>query len=164
METPSSWPWRALKAVGTWLVALLILFEEWGWVPLARLLGLVARWPAVRWLERRIVALPPRVALAVLFVPMLLLLPFKVGALWLIAGGRAVFGVLLLLVAKMAGTGVVARLFMLTRPQLMHMPWFSRAYGRWIVWKGVVLARVRASPPWRAARGLKRRLRTAWRG
>ena len=32
---------RALKGLFTWAVALLILFEEWGWEPLGRL---VERW------------------------------------------------------------------------------------------------------------------------
>lgn len=148
-----------IVALGTWLLGLLILFEEWGWRPLVRMLGLLARLPAIARLERGIAALPPAVALGVLFVPALLLLPAKVGALWLIARGRVATGVATLVVAKLLGTAVVARLFLLTKPQLMRLAWFARWYGRWSAWKVRAIARVRGSLPWRLARALARRLR-----
>lgn len=159
MNRPTSAPLRLLASVATWLFALLVVFEEWGWVPLARLVGVVARLPGIAWVERRIAALPPRAAFGVLFVPMLLLLPFKIGALWLMAGGRMAVGVAVFLGAKLAGTGIVARLFMLTQPQLMRMAWFSRLYLRWLAWKDGMIARLRATPPWRLARAMLRRLR-----
>ena len=46
------------------LLALLILFEEWGWEPLRAALASLGRWPPVAALERRIAALPPYGALA----------------------------------------------------------------------------------------------------
>ena len=163
MKSPNPLPWRVLKGLGTWLLGVLILFEEWGWVPLARLLGLLARLPFVAWLERRIAALPPALALLVFIVPALLLVPVKIGALWLIGRGRAIAGLVVIIVAKVAGTALVARLYMLTQPQLMRMPWFARLHARWIVWKEDVMARVRQSAPWRLARAFKRRLRMWWR-
>ena len=48
------WLLRALRAFATWLIALIILFEEWGWEPLARVLGLLAKLPIIGWLERGI--------------------------------------------------------------------------------------------------------------
>src|SRR5664279_3835009 len=107
--------WTALKNVGRALVALLILFEEWGWAPLARALGRVARWPPIGRLEQRIAGLRPHFALALLFLPALALLPVNIGALWLIGLGRVAGGIVLLLVAKILGTAVVARLFLLTQ-------------------------------------------------
>jgi len=155
--------WRAFKTLCTWLLGLLILFEEWGWVPLARMLGAFSRLPVIAWLERRISALPPGLALLVFLVPALLLIPVKVGALWLMGRGRALLGLALIVVAKIVGTAIVARLFMLTQPQLMRMPWFARLYSRWVAWKEVVMARVRASVPWRTARVFRRRWRVLWR-
>jgi hypothetical protein len=163
VQTPSSSPWRALSTLGAWLVALVIVFEEWGWTPLARRMGAVARLPAVAWVERRVAALPARAALVVFCVPMLLLLPVKVGAVWLIAQGRAGLGLVLFFGAKLFSTGVVARLFVLTQPRLMSLPWFARGYARWLAWKTRLLARVRATVPWRAMRGMARRLRAARR-
>ena len=154
--------WSALKTVGGWAIALLILFEEWGWAPLARALGRIARWPVVGRLERRIAALGPRVALAVLFVPALALLPVKIGALWLVGLGRVMVGLTILVVAKILGTAVVARLFLLTQPQLMRLGWFARGYRRWVAWKTRIIASLVESRGWVAARALAARVRTLW--
>lgn len=141
---------RALKSVFSWVLALLILFEEWGWVPLGRLLARLGRLPIVALLERRIQSLSPRASLAVFFLPALGLLPVKLLALWLIGQGQALLGVAVIVAAKLAGTAVVARLFTLTQPALMQVGWFARIYLRWTGWKEALLARVRASAAWRA--------------
>jgi hypothetical protein len=161
MGKPLKSIWNALKTLARWAVALLILFEEWGWRPLARGLGRLLRWSALRRLERRIARLGPHVALVVLCVPALALLPIKIGAWWLIGLGRIVPGLLMLVVAKILGTAVVARLFLLTQPQLMRLGWFARGYRRWIGWKKRVIASLVESAGWIAARGLAARLR-AW--
>ena len=154
--------WGALKTVGRWALALVILFEEWGWSPLARGLGRLARRAGVQRLERRIAGLGPRVAFGVLFVPALALLPVKIGALWLLGLGRVVLGLLVLVVAKILGTAVVARLFLLTRPQLMRMGWFARAYARWDAWKTRVVGSLVETPGWRAAQAFAARVRALW--
>jgi hypothetical protein len=153
-----SWLRRGLEA----LLALLILFEEWGWEPLQRLAARIAQLPPLAWLERRIAALPPYGALATLLLPTLALLPLKLAALWLVGAGRAWLGLWLIVAAKVVGTALLARLFQLTQPALMQLGWFARWYGRWSVWKAGVLARVRASAVWRAAGVLKNRL-ARWR-
>ena len=140
------------------LLALVILFEEWGWEPLHRAMVWLGRWPALAWLERRIAALPPYAALAFFLFPTLLLLPVKLLALWLIGQGRAGLGLLVIVVAKVAGTALIARLFQLTQPALMQLPWFTHWYGRWTAWKEALLARVRASWAWRVGRVVKRRV------
>ena len=162
MATPLRLAWAAVKTAGRWALALLILFEEWGWTPLARALGRLARWPAVGRLERRVASLGPRVALAVLFVPAIALLPIKIGALWLMGLGRVAIGLAVLVLAKFLGTAVVARLFQLTQPQLMRLRWFARLYGRWMAWKARVIASLVESPGWIAGQALVARLRAAW--
>jgi len=153
---------RGLKRVGTGLLALLILFEEWGWEPLHRLLARLGRLPVLRQIEAFISRLPPRAALAVFLLPTLLLLPIKLLAVWLISQGHRLLGVVVIVLAKLVGTAVVARLFTLTRPALMQMPWFAHWYGRWTAWKDRVLAQVRASWAWRTARAIKRLVRQRW--
>jgi len=153
---------RLLRAFALALLALLIAFEEWGWEPLQRVFARLARLPLLRRVEAAVAALPPRVALAVFLPPVLLLLPVKIGALWLIGRGHALLGTLTIVVAKVFGTALVARLFTLTRPALLRLPWFSRLYARWSAWKDALLARLRASWPWRQASELKRRLRERW--
>ncbi len=147
-------------------VALVILFEEWGWEPLQRALAWLAERLHLSGLERWIARLPPYAALAVFALPSLALVPVKLAALALIGRGHALLGAGVIVVAKIAGTAVVARLFTLTRPALMRLAWFARAYGRWATWKAGLLRRVRASWAWRAGRRLQRRARQAlvrWR-
>lgn len=162
MAQPVRLAWSALKTAGRWALAAVILFEEWGWTPLARGLGRLARRAGLQRLERHIAALGPRVSLAVLFVPALALLPVKIGALWLLGLGRVVLGLAMLVVAKIVGTAVVARLFILTRPQLMRMRWFAGAYARWSAWRARVVASLVETAGWRAAQAFAAHVRAAW--
>ena len=147
---------RALRWLAAWTVGLLIVFEEWGWEPLQRALAELARLPLIGWIERRIAALPPYGALALFLVPSLSLLPIKLLALWLIGHGHSLLGLGVIVVAKVAGTAVVARLFSLTHATLMRLPWFARLYQRWTAWKDGLLEQVRQTWPWRASRVFKR--------
>ncbi len=153
---------RALKTLGGWLLALLILFEEWGWAPLSRLMARIGGLPVVRQLERCVGGLPPYAALALFIVPTLLLLPVKLLALWLIGIGRAGLGLAVIVLAKLVGTAVIARLFQLTQPALMRLAWFARLYTRWLGWKTALLAQVRASRAWHELKRARRLARRAW--
>jgi hypothetical protein len=154
---------RWLRRIAEALLALVILFEEWGWEPLQRVLARLARWPVLAALERRIAGLSPWPALALFGVPALALLPLKLLALWLIGRQHALLGLLLIVGAKLVGTAIVARLFTLTKPALLRLRWFAAFYPRWLGWKQVVVDRVRASWAWRAGRVMRERLRRRWR-
>ena len=151
-----------MKRVASVPLALLILFEEWGWAPLERLIARAARLPLFAWTERRITALPPYGALSVYLLPWLALLPVKVLALWLISDGRALLGFAAVLMAKLIGTAVLARLFTLTKPALLRLPWFSRLYARWIVWKEATVSWLLTSEVWRWGVAFKRALLRRW--
>ena len=150
-----AWPKAPLRLV----LALVILFEEWGWEPLQRLMARIARLPPLRQIEALIARAPPYVALVVFFVPTLALLPVKIGALWLVAHGQKLLGVLVIAAAKVVGTALMARLFTLTQPALMRLPWFAALYGRWSAWKEALLAWVRSSAVWRTMRAWRRQWR-----
>jgi hypothetical protein len=152
-----------LRTVFTALLVPVLLFEEWGWAPLANLLARLGRLPLWAWLERSVASLPPWAALLVFLLPVVALFPIKLIALYLFGSGHYTSGLVLLLGAKLAGTAVVARLFQLTLPALMQIPLFARWYPRWKTWKDRVLGAVRQSAPWRAARALKARGRRWWR-
>jgi len=154
---------RLLRNTFTALLALVLLFEEWGWEPLQALLAKLARLPLWAWLEGRIARLPPWGALAIFAIPALALLPIKLLALFLIGRHHAFMGLCVLLSAKVVGTALLARLFTLTQPTLMRLAWFARWYPRWKVWKDGIIAQVRASPAWRMGRRIKTRIRTAVR-
>lgn len=151
--------WHWLRGLLRLSLALLILFEEWGWSRLARGLARIGELPVFRQLERWIAGLPPYAALVVFLLPGLLLLPVKLLALWLISLGRAGLGLAVIIVAKLIGTALLARVFQLTQPALMRLSWFARLYARWARWKNDLLAWVRASSVWRTARVIKLRVR-----
>jgi hypothetical protein len=163
-----SWLW--LKRVLGIVLALVVLFEEWGWRPLAEWLGQLRRLRLVARLEGWIQTLPPYGALAAFILPSLLLLPLKLIGLYLIANGQKLAAIGLIAFAKITGTAIVARLFILTSPQLMRIGWFARGYGIVMPWKDSVYAQIRASWAWRYGRMLKakvkqiaRRIWTRWR-
>jgi hypothetical protein len=152
----------ALKRAFGVLVALVLLFEEWGWDPLQRLMARIARLPVLRHIEALIQRLPPWAALLALTLPSLLLIPAKLAALWLITSGEKTLGVALIVLAKVLGTAIVARMFALTRPALMRMAWFAALYARWTAWKDALLAGVRASWAWRIGRVMRRAAQRQW--
>jgi len=156
---PLRWLWRGLRGALLVLAALVLFIEEWGWRPLTAWAARLARWPPFARLEAHIRTLPPRGALALFIVPAIALFPVKLVALWLIHLGHATLGVLVIVLAKLIGTALVGRLFILTEPQLMQFAWFARALGWWRATKERIRAAVHGSPAWRAARAAIRRWR-----
>ena len=152
---PFRWVFRVV-------LALLILFEEWGWEPLRRIFARWAQLPVIRQFEGLLRRLPPRAAVVVLLLPSLLILPVKLLAVWLVAQGKVVLGLAVIVAAKLLGTALLAWLFHLIQPALMQLPWFARLYTRWTAWKAELLAWVRASPVWRTARAIRLQVRR-WR-
>lgn len=140
-------------------LALIVLFYDWGWETLSHAFDWMARRPLWRALENAIRKLPPWAAMLVFLVPTVLLFPIKLAALWFVAQGHEVFGVLVIVVAKLVGTAVVARLFSLTQPALMQLRWFAAAYHWFVPWKDLWFNAIRASWPWRVGRVIKRRVK-----
>ena len=148
------------------LLALLLLFEEWGWRPLSNLLAKLARFRPWALLELWIAALPPYGALAVLAVPSAVIIPAKLIGVYFLATGHFVLAGAVILIAKLVGTGLVARIFMLTKPSLMQIAWVKSAYERFVPWQEALFARVRATWVWRYASLLRSRansyVRRSW--
>ena len=157
---------RPVEAVLMVLLALILLFEEWGWQPLVRAFGWIARWRPIAMAEAALARLPPYGALAAFVLPAAVLFPFKLLALYLLAHGAPMSAAGVFVAAKIVGTGLVGRIYLLTKPQLMRIGWFARGYLLFMPWKEALLARVRASWAWRwgrAVKGLaKRRLQRIW--
>ncbi len=139
------------------IAALIVLFEEWGWKPLSELLATLARFAPVAAIERWIARLPPYGALAVFVLPSAFLFPLKFLAMWLLATGKYWTATAVFAGAKVASTALVARIFMLTKPTLMQIGWFARAYNWFIPWKDALFAQIRASWVWRYGRIVKTR-------
>jgi hypothetical protein len=148
---------RPLAHVLTLILALVLLFEEWGLDPLVRAFGWIAKWRPIAALEAGLARLPPYAALAAFVLPAAVLFPFKLLALYLLAHGQPILAGLVFVAAKVVGTGLVGRIFLITRPQLMQIGWFARVYAVLIPWKDAVFERVRASWAWRWGRVVKTR-------
>lgn len=141
------------------IAALVVLFEEWGWRPLSDFLARLAKYAPVAIVERWIAGLPPYAALFAIALPTTLLLPLKFVAVWLLANNHFATATLLFLGAKLASTALIARVFILTKPALMRISWFARAYNWFVPWKDALFAQIRASWVWRYGRMLKTRFR-----
>jgi len=151
--------WRALRALLLALAALWFFLEEFGWHPLAAWLGSLTRWPPWARLEARIARVPARPALLLFVLPAVALLPVKLLAVQLIQGGHAVTGLVVIGVAKLVGTAIGGRLFMLMRPQLMTLRRFARAMAWWRRTRRQVRRALEASAGWRALRAAAARWR-----
>ena len=140
-------------------VLLVLLFEEWGWEPLARAFARLGQLPLWARLEGLVTGLPPWAALLAFGVPVMALIPIKFLALYLFGQGHMATGLTLVMTTKVAGTALTARLFQLTEPALMRLAWFARLYAPWKRWKDRLLAQVRESAIWRAVHKFKYQMR-----
>lgn len=143
------------------IAALLLFIEEVLWEIAKRLMAQLGRLPLIRSLEAAVVRLPPYGAAAVFLLPGVLLLPVKIGALWLIAHGYTLTGLQTIIVAKLLGTALVARIFTLTRPALMSVAWFARLYTWVMAWRARIYGYVKASRAWHVLASWRARVR-AW--
>ena len=150
---------RILGAPLILLAALWLFLEEWLWDRLADLMAFLARLPAVRALEQRIAALPPYAAMTLFLVPLALLLPFKIAALWLLARGDVMFGIALFLAAKVLGTALVAWIYSHCRSSLLTVRWFAACHRAFVRFRDYIHARLAELGVWRAARALTARAR-----
>jgi hypothetical protein len=148
-------------------LAILLLFEEWGWRPLSNLLAQLARFRIWALVELWIAGLPPYGAVVALGIPTAILVPAKLFGVYLLALGHVFSAVLVLIAAKLASTALIARIFLLTKPALMQIGWFQRAYDWFVPWQEALFGRIRSSWVWRYGRVLKWRagsyLRRTWR-
>jgi hypothetical protein len=156
---------RAIIAVPALVYFLFADLVRWAISPALAFLARLRFWQRV---EAAIGALPSYGALLVLAVPVVLLEPPKLLALWWIATGHVVAGMAMLLAAKVLGLTVVLRLHAIAEPKLLSIGWYARLH------EGVLALRRRIYDPLlnlpfvlRArdrARDLRAGLRRWWRG
>lgn len=119
-------------------LAVIFLVEAWLWdhlkIVVAWIVGLIS-W---RELREKLVAgierLPPYATLAVFIIPPIVLFPFKLLGLWLLAKGSWLGAIAILSLAKLVGVGVSAFIFEVTKPKLLQLGWFRWLYEHVLVW------------------------------
>jgi hypothetical protein len=136
------------------ILALLFLLEAWLWSRLEPVVAALVALLPLKTIKAKTAAaiegLPPAATLVVFLVPVAVLLPVKIAALWLLHGGHWFGGVAVLVFAKLAGLGVTAFVFEITRPKLLQLAWFARLYA--LVMRGLAWAHEMVDP-------VKRRIR-----
>jgi hypothetical protein len=105
-----AWLWDRLTAFGHWLRDHLP-FEAFK-----------------RAVAAQVERMPPWAALTLFAIPVIIVQPLKLAALWLIMHGHVVLGALGFVAIKVVGFGAVAFLFELTRDKLMTFRWFVWLY------------------------------------
>jgi hypothetical protein len=147
-KIPRTLAGRILKGLAAVPLAIWVFSEEIIWNNIAKAMAALGRLPVIRSVEKLISRSPPYVALILFAVPGLIML--------------AAFAV-----AKLIGTALLARIFNLTKPQLMTIGWFAWIYERFIRWKTRLFDYVKATPTYQRARlavqTMKQWMRTQWR-
>lgn len=124
---------RQLSRAFWFTLALIFLFESWLWDhvkdwlrALGRALGVERFEP---WLRSLVDRLAPPMTLALFAVPAILIFPFKLLALGLIATGHVGVGIVAIFLAKTLALGVTSFLFDICREKLLMMEWFAHFYS-----------------------------------
>jgi hypothetical protein len=92
--------------------------------------------------RRRLQQISPYLSLVLLLVPLLLVEPLKVVALFVAGQGHWLTGTGMLVAAYAASLLVVERIFRVVKPKLMMMGWFNR------LWTGFVALRSKFIGGW----------------
>lgn len=145
-----------------WIAALTLLFEEWLWERLSQLLSWFGQLPVLNQIEQWMSRLPPYAALACFALPFATLLPVNLLATYWIAHGWVNLGLTILIAAKLLGTAVLARIFTLTKPQLLSIDWFAKLYTRFTLFKQRLYGQLKATPAWQRLQVIKQRFHD-WR-
>lgn len=120
------------------IAAIVILVETWIWDRVGPVIGRLVDILPFRQVKQAIhdaiERLPPYATLVVFVVPAVLLFPFKLAALALLARGHFILGGGVFFLAKVVGVGCAAFLFDACKPKLMKIPAFVWFYDHWLTW------------------------------
>jgi hypothetical protein len=81
-----------------------------------------------RFLDR----LGPYQSLLILAIPLAIVEPLKLVALFVVGGGHFIAGVLVMICAYAGSLFITERLFVVLKPKLLTLPWFALAW-QWLV-------------------------------
>lgn len=134
------------------LAALLMCCEEWLWERLTWVTGWIARFPLIRWYEQFLRRLPPYPTMVVFLLPGTLLIPVKLLAVYWMTQGYWLLSLTVIVGAKILGTAILARSYVVCHPKLMTIDWFRHLHDWLIATRDGLYAAVRAMPLYQAVR------------
>jgi len=110
------------------IFALIVIFEEWLWDILA-VTGLwFSRVLHLEKFDTWLLNAMPNQALLAFLIPLIIVTPFNLFALFLLAHGAIIQGILLEIGVKLFGTLLIARIFRLVKAALLTFNWFAKIY------------------------------------
>ena len=119
------------------LLAIILIFEEWLWDLLTAIGHTLVRWLNLESFEQWLSQTSPITALVAFSIPLLIVTPINLLAFGLLAHGLILQGIGLEVLAKLLGTLLVARVFALTKPQLLTFAFLRVIYTTitgWLQW------------------------------
>jgi hypothetical protein len=119
------------------LLAILLIFEEWLWDLLTAIGHTLIRWLNLESFEQWLSQTSPTMALVAFSIPLLIVTPINLLAFGLLAHGLILQSIGLEILAKLLGTLLVARVFALTKPQLLTFAFLRVIYitiTGWLQW------------------------------
>ncbi|MDD2724240.1 MAG: hypothetical protein PHH59_09505 [Methylovulum sp.] len=119
------------------LLAIILIIEEWLWELLSAFGHRLIVWLRLSKFERWLGQTSPGLALAAMMIPLLIVTPMNLAALWMLANGLILQGIALEVVAKLLGTLLISRVFALTKNQLLTFTVIAWTYGTitgWLIW------------------------------
>ncbi|HEY8159280.1 MAG TPA: hypothetical protein VIF10_11320 [Methylobacter sp.] len=126
-----------MKKILLSLLAIFLIVEEWLWDWLTAFGHLLFHWLNLEQFEQWLRQTNPTMALVAFSIPLLIVAPINLVAFMLIAKGLILQGILMEVLAKLLGTLLVARVFALTKPQLLTFAFLRITYTtitRWLHW------------------------------
>ena len=126
-----------MKKILLSFLAIFLIIEEWLWDLLTAFGRSLFHWLKLEQFEQWLSQTGPTMALVAFSIPLLIVAPINLLALALIANGLILQGILMEVLAKLLGTLLVARVFALTKPQLLTFAFLRIIYTtiiRWLKW------------------------------
>ena len=126
-----------MKKIILSLLVVFLIIEEWLWDGLTALGHSLISWLHLEVVEQWLSRTSPPTALIAFCIPLLIVTPINLLALNLLANGLIMQGLGLEVIAKLLGTLLVARVFALTKPQLLTFGWLRLIYTTitgWLQW------------------------------
>lgn len=141
------------------LFAILLIIEEWLWDILSACGHYLAVLLRLEKFERWLSQTSPAMALFAFAIPILIVTPINLAAFSLLFHGMLLQGILLELFAKLLGTLLVARVFTLTKTQLLTFAILAVIYNTITAWLRWAHAKIVDTAIYRLSREVKAKVK-----
>lgn len=126
-----------MKKILLSFLAIFLIIEEWLWDLLTAFGRSLSQWLNLQQFEQWLSQTTATMALVAFSIPILIVTPINLAAFGLLAKGLILQGILVEVLAKLLGTLLVARVFALTKPQLLTFTFLRVIYttiNGWLQW------------------------------